>query len=105
MRLAVAHFDTLFISSFNAYNERRPDTLGLGTAPGLDSHGLFEIDGSITRQDIHFGNNANFLRQRWDEYNAIAQKNGGQFGIETNAQDNVGVCPQNDFRYCQSRHK
>ena len=45
---------------------RVPNTIG--PAGGLDKHGVFEIDGSITRQDTALGNNANFLLQRWNEY-------------------------------------
>ncbi|KAG8525340.1 uncharacterized protein KY384_008984 [Bacidia gigantensis] len=65
---------------------RVPDTLG--PAGGLDKHGVFEIDGSVTRQDVHFGNNANFLEQRWDEYVAEANEHDGEFGFDTQAQDN-----------------
>jgi len=55
----------------------------LDPAGGLDKHGVFEIDGSITRQDTYFGNNANFILQRWEEYVEIANRNRGQFGAET----------------------
>ena len=47
--------------SIGGADARVPNTIG--PALGLDSHGVFEIDGSITRQDVHFGNNANFLLQ------------------------------------------
>ena len=43
----------------------------------------------ITRQDVHFGNNANFLLQRWEEYVNISNQHGGLFDFETQAQDNV----------------
>ena len=64
---------------------RVPNTLG--PAGGLSKHGVFEIDGSITREDTHFGNQANFLLQRWQEYVAEAAKNGGLFNAQTNAAD------------------
>lgn len=73
--------------SIGGADSRVPNTLG--PALGLDKHGVFEIDGSITREDVYFGNNANFLLQRWNEYKAIAAKYGGQFGLQTNAEDNV----------------
>lgn len=72
--------------SIGGADSRVPNTLGL--SPGLDSHGVFEIDGSITRQDVHFGNNANFLKQRWDEYVDTANKYGGLFNEQANAEDN-----------------
>ena len=50
--------------SIGGQDNRVPNTLGL--APGLDSHGVFEIDTSITRQDVHWGNSANFLIDRWN---------------------------------------
>jgi hypothetical protein len=61
----------------------------LGPALGLDKHGVFEIDGSITRQDVYFGNNADFILQRWNEYVAIADLNDGLFNAATQAQDSV----------------
>lgn len=73
--------------SIGGADSRVPNTLG--PALGLGKHGVFEIDGSITRQDVNFGNNANFLLQRWDEYVEISKQYGGQFGRETNAIDNV----------------
>ena len=76
-------------------DDRVPNTLG--PALGLDSHGVFEIDGSITRQDVYFGNNANFLLQRWNEYVDAANDNGGLFNEMANAQDN-------GFRYDNSRN-
>lgn len=72
--------------SIGGADDRVPDTLG--PALGLDKHGVFEIDGSITRQDGHFGNNANFLLQRWDEYVEISEKYGGLFNEQTQAEDN-----------------
>ena len=73
--------------SIGGADARVPNTIG--PALGLDKHGVFEIDGSITREDVHFGNNANFLLQRWDEYVSISDKYGGLFGQDTQAEDNV----------------
>ena len=73
--------------SIGGADPRVPNTIG--PALGLDKHGVFEIDGSITREDVHFGNNANFLLQRWEEYVNISQKHGGLFDFETQAEDNV----------------
>ena len=75
-------------------DSRVPNTIG--PAGGLDKHGVFEIDGSITRQDTYFGNNANFLLQRWNEYVNESQAQGGLFNAQTNAVDN-------GFRYDISR--
>jgi hypothetical protein len=55
----------------------------LGPALGLNRHGVFEIDGSITRKEGYLGNNANFIKQRWDEYVDIANSHGGQFEFDT----------------------
>jgi hypothetical protein len=77
--------------SIGGADDRVPNTLG--PALGLDKHGVFEIDGSITRQDVYFGNNADFIQQRWDEYVAIADQNGGQFTATTQATDNVRNFP------------
>lgn len=73
--------------SIGGADDRVPNTIG--PALGLDKHGVFEIDGSITREDTYFSNNANFVQQRWDEYVDIADKNGGLFGAQTQAQDRV----------------
>ncbi|KAI9685854.1 MAG: hypothetical protein M1822_004132 [Bathelium mastoideum] len=72
--------------SIGGADSRVPNTIG--PALGLDKHGVFEIDGSITREDVHFGNNANFLLQRWEEYVNISNQNGGQFDAATQATDN-----------------
>ena len=72
--------------SIGGADPRVPNTIG--PALGLDKHGVFEIDGSITREDVYFGNNANFILQRWNEYVEIANKYGGQFNFDTNAEDN-----------------
>ena len=73
--------------SIGGADSRVPNTIG--PALGLDKHGVFEIDGSITREDVYFGNNANFLLQRWEEYVNISNKYGGDFGFQTQAEDNV----------------
>ena len=75
--------------SIGGADARVPNTIG--PALGLDKHGVFEIDGSITREDVHFGNNANFLLQRWEEYVNISQKHAGLFNFETQAEDNVSL--------------
>lgn len=72
-----------------------PNTLG--PALGLGKHGVFEIDGSITRQDRYFGNNANFLLQRWEEYVNISETHGdGQFNADANAYDNASGNDENN---------
>ena len=81
------------IYSIGGADSRVPNTLG--PALGLDKHGGFEIDGSITRQDVYFGNNANFLLQRWNEYVTESEAQGGEFNLATNAVDN-------GFRYDNS---
>ena len=75
------------IYSIGGADPRVPNTIG--PAGGLSKHGVFEIDGSITREDIHFGNNVNFIKQRWDEYYAEAQNIGkGEFNFAVQAADN-----------------
>ena len=81
------------IYSIGGADPRVPNTLG--PALGLDKHGGFEIDGSITRQDVYFGNNANFLLQRWNEYVTESEAQGGEFNLAVNAVDN-------GFRYNNS---
>ena len=81
------------IYSIGGADSRVPNTLG--PALGLDKHGGFEIDGSITRQDVYFGNNANFLLQRWNEYVSESKAQGGEFNLAANAVDN-------GFRYDNS---
>ncbi|KAJ5579868.1 uncharacterized protein N7459_005853 [Penicillium hispanicum] len=54
------------------------------------------IDGSITREDTYFGNNANFVLQRWGQYVDIVNRYGGPFGAETQAEDRA-------LRYDNSR--
>ena len=79
--------------SIGAADSRVPNTLG--PTLGLDKHGTFEIDGSITRQDVYFGNNANFLLQRRNEFVNQSEAQGGEFNLATNAVDN-------GFRYDNS---
>ena len=81
------------IYSIGGADPRVPNTLG--PALGLDKHGGFEIDGSVTRQGIYFSNNANFLLQRWDEYVNESEAQGGKFNLAVNAVDN-------SFRYDES---
>lgn len=55
---------------------------------------VFEIDGSIIRQEYHSGNNANFLLQRWGESVEISEQHGSLFNAQTQAE-------HNDLRYEQ----
>lgn len=64
---------------------RVPNTLG--PALGISHHGPFEVDQSISRQDTYFGNNADFKLARFNAIREIANKNGGQFGMETWAEE------------------
>ena len=73
--------------SIGGADSRVPNTIG--PALGLDKYGVFEIDANPTREDVYFGNNANFILQRWDEYVNISKKYGGDFGSLTQAEDNV----------------
>ncbi|KZF25187.1 hypothetical protein L228DRAFT_280444 [Xylona heveae TC161] len=75
-------------------DSRVPNTLGL--ALGLDKHETFEVDGSITREDTYFGNNANFLLQRWEEYVNVSEVY-GNFNMEMNAIDNVRARNRYDY--------
>jgi hypothetical protein len=61
--------------SIGGADSRVPNTLG--PALGLNKHGVFEIDGSITRENLHFGTNADFIQQRWEDYVATADKTAG----------------------------
>lgn len=67
--------------SIGGADSRVPNTLG--PSLGLDKHGVFEIDGSITREDIYFGNPADFRASRWERLVNISNSYGGQFGEET----------------------
>lgn len=57
-RVVTSSGASIFIRRADA---RVPNTIG--PALGLDKHGVFEIDGSITHQDTYFGNNANVSDQ------------------------------------------
>lgn len=83
--------------SIGGADSRVPNTIG--PAGGIDKHGVFEIDGSITRQDTYFGNNANFILQRWEEYVKIADRNGGLFGAQTQAEDRVSFQSISPIRF------
>lgn len=68
--------------SIGGADSRVPNTLG--PALGLDKHGTFEVDGSISREDNYFGNQADFIPSRWETIRQQAvQSGGGFFGIET----------------------
>jgi hypothetical protein len=68
--------------SIGGADSRVPNTLG--PALGIDKHGTFEIDGSISRQDNYFGNQADFISARWEAIREDAVTYGGGFyGIET----------------------
>ncbi|KAF1982538.1 hypothetical protein K402DRAFT_362648 [Aulographum hederae CBS 113979] len=67
--------------SIGGADSRVPNTLG--PSLGLDKHGTFEIDNSITRQDTFFGNQADFKLSRWNRLVDIASKYGGFFGEQT----------------------
>lgn len=67
--------------SIGGADSRVPNTLG--PALGIDKHGTFEIDGSISRQDNYFGNQADFIPTRWETIRQQAvDSGGGFFGIE-----------------------
>lgn len=67
--------------SIGGADDRVPNTLG--PALGLDKHGTFEIDNSISRQDAFFGNQADFKLDRWERLVGITEKYGGDFGLQT----------------------
>ncbi|KAJ5973632.1 hypothetical protein N7481_010842 [Penicillium waksmanii] len=83
--------------SIGGADSRVPNTIG--PAGGIDKHGVFEIDGSITRQDTYFGNNANFILQRWEEYVKIADRNGGLFGAQMQAEDRLSFQTISPIRF------
>lgn len=65
--------------SISGPDGRVPNTLG--DAKGLDNHGPFEIDGSMTRNDTFFGDNHSFIASRWNKIKALAaQYDNGNFG-------------------------
>ena len=56
----------------------------LGPSLGLDKHGTFEVDTSITREDAYFGNQASFRSDRWSNLSQIrTQHSDGTFGVKT----------------------
>ena len=69
--------------SIGGADARVPNTLG--PALGLSHHGPFESDNSITRQDVYFGNQADFELDRWNQLLSIADANGGLFDATTMA--------------------
>lgn len=63
-----------------------PNTIG--PALGLFKHGTFEIDGSITRQDDYFGNEATFQLNRWNDLvSQSKQFDSGMFGYNLFVQE------------------
>lgn len=68
-------------------------TSPLGPVYGIDRHGTFEIDASISRGDRYFGDSHSFNLSRWDKLVSDAdQHGGGLFNIEAmkrNAADAV----------------
>lgn len=78
--------------SIGGADSRVPDTLG-SPVYGIDRHGLFEIDASISRGDRYFGDNHSFNITRWNKLVSDANTYGdGYFNIEAmkhNAADAV----------------
>ncbi|UZJ53727.1 hypothetical protein CBS101457_003047 [Exobasidium rhododendri] len=58
------------LMSISGPDSRVPNTLG--PAKGLDNHGPFEIDGSMSRNDTYFGDNHSFQQSRWDKIKGYA---------------------------------
>ncbi|EME39721.1 hypothetical protein DOTSEDRAFT_75386 [Dothistroma septosporum NZE10] len=85
--------------SIGGQDSRVPDTLG---APvyGIDRHGLFEIDASISRGDRYFGDNHSFNITRWNKLVTDANTyGGGLFNIDAvkhNAADQVDASRANN---------
>lgn len=73
--------------SIGGADARVPNTLG--PSLGISKHGFFEVDNSISRQDHFFGNQANFMLDRWNSLVAITKKYGGQFGNSAFAEERV----------------
>lgn len=63
--------------SIGGQDDRVPNTLG--PALGLDRHGLFELDGSISRSDKGFGDNHSFNTTKWDALIEDANTAGGGY--------------------------
>ncbi|KAK3680004.1 hypothetical protein LTR78_000381 [Recurvomyces mirabilis] len=73
--------------SIGGAHARVPNTLG--PSLGISKHGFFEVDNSISRQDAYFGDQANFQLARWQRLVNITENYGGQFGIDTFAEERV----------------
>lgn len=77
--------------SIGGQDDRVPATLG--PVYGIDRHGLFEIDASISRSDRYFGDNHSFNITRWNKLVSDANTHGdGLFNINAvreNAADAV----------------
>lgn len=77
--------------SIGGQDSRVPNTVG--PAYGIDRHGLFELDASISRGDAYFGDNHSLNLTRWDKLVSDANTYGdGLFSIEAlkrNAADAV----------------
>lgn len=68
--------------SIGGQDPRVPSTLG-SPVLGIDRHGLFEIDGSISRGDRFYGDNHSFNITRWNKLVTDANTYGdGLFNIE-----------------------
>ncbi|KAI9729140.1 MAG: hypothetical protein M1828_000225 [Chrysothrix sp. TS-e1954] len=73
-------------------DSRVPETLG-EPVYGIDRHGLFELDGSISRGDRYFGDNHSFNISRWNKLVGDANDVGGGLfntdAVKKNAADQV----------------
>ncbi|KAK4497856.1 hypothetical protein PRZ48_010511 [Zasmidium cellare] len=80
-------------------DSRVPETLGVPVY-GIDRHGLFEIDASVSRGDRYFGDNHSFNISRWNKIVDDANNYGdGLFNIEAmkhNAADQVDASRANN---------
>jgi hypothetical protein len=80
------------VYSIGGRDSRVPETLGQPLY-GIDRHGLFEIDASISRGDRYFGDNHSFNITRWNKLVSDANTHGdGLFSIDAmkhNAADAV----------------
>ena len=78
--------------SIGGQDARVPETLGQPVY-GIDRHGLFEIDGSISRGDRYYGDNHSFNITRWNKLVSDANTYGdGLFNVDAvknNAADQV----------------
>lgn len=90
--------------SIGGQDSRVPETLGQPVY-GIDRHGLFEIDASISRGDRYFGDNHSFNISRWNKLVEDANNYGdGLFNIDAvqnNAADQVEASRANnpDFTF------